>query len=234
MMLGGAAMPGRGRSMGRATTTALFAALALAIVSAAPAHAGRIIIISPPPPPGGGITPVGDPIYTFTVSIGLNFGFAITPGASITLQNVPGVDPTSFYSVPNVAGPGLPAGDGWLTNPTVTSTTGTWPGIDGETPIRYSDVKWTLVGGTPINNIAGSTVLALGLFSINTYQAFSELPPDFQLHLNYIYSLADGSVADSGTVTLALVPEPTSLALLGLGVALPAAVAMRRRRRAAA
>lgn len=223
-------MPGVGRSTGRVMTAALFAALALAY--AAPAQAGLIIIVSPPP--DGGIIPVGDPIYTFTVSIGLNHGFAINPGASITLQNVPGVSPSSFYSVPNVSGPGLPSGDGWLTNPIVTTTTGTWPGIGAEHPITYSDVKWTLVGGTPIDNTAGSAVLPLGLFSINTYQAFSALPPGFQLTLDYIYTLPNGTVADSGQVTLSLVPEPASLALLGLGVALPVAVAARRRRRAAA
>ena len=102
---------------------------------------------------------------------------------------------------------------------------------------RFTAVLAVLLPQLAVHLFGAIVPLNLGLFSIQTYRNFGDLPAGFQLTLDYILTPAGGTdPIDSGTVTLTLgaVPEPASLALLGLGLALPVAAAARRRRRAAA
>jgi hypothetical protein len=217
---------------------ALFAAVAMAY--GAPAHAGRVIVVTQPT--GGGIIPKGDPVYTFAFNIGLKAGFSFDPFNTFTLLGVPGVrlaDPVhgidgSAWQTPTT---NLPDADAWSVNPGVNTVHNTvWPGVDHEL-VDTSDVAFTLKGPDSIDNTAGSHVLDLGLFAVLTYDSFSTIPLGTNLVLEYVLTARDGTVIDTGDVTLTrgpAVPEPASLALLALGASLPVAVARRRSRRRSA
>jgi len=235
-----------GRSAGRVITGVFFFAT-LAVACAAPAQAGRIIIITPPPPPGGGITPVGgDPVYNFTFNVYLQAGYDIYAFDSFTVQAAMGVDQTSPTLQPYVGDPLLPAGDKWASTITPLPGTSTWPGTPNQ-QVTASDVNWQLLpsnagGGVPISNCP--TVdnpdpgpLYLGTFGFTSYTDLS--PLDFGQSITFTYTVsahtcdgAEDTETGSFILTRGAVPEPTSIALLGLGVVLPGVVA--RRRRAAA
>lgn len=80
--------------------------------------------------------------------------------------------------------------------------------------------------------VQGSATYVFGVFAQDNYPAVAETPYEFSGQ-SFQYFMYDNAHADIG-VSLALVPEPSSVALAGLGVAGVLAAGWRRRRRAAA
>jgi PEP-CTERM motif len=237
-------MPRLGRSVGRTMAVVVLAALASA--GATSAHAGKVVIITQPP--GGGITPKGDPFYDFTANAYLGPGYDIQLGDSFTIHATVGVDHTSPTSQPFSAGGLVPPNDFW--SPLITDLPGTtpWPGSAHE-PVHMADVSWYLTAipnlGSPIENCPtvgnpNPGPLYLGQFTFQTYGDFSALTLGFSITLTYTvnaHDCAGNAVQDTGTVTYTYgpaVPEPASIALMGLAVAPVVAAARRHRRRARA
>jgi hypothetical protein len=221
---------------------ALFAAIAIGCASSA--HAARIVIITQPP--SGGIVPQGgDPFYGFYMDAYLDVGYDLLDGDNFTIYSVPGVNASSVTYQPGPAdGPVL--GDTWTPSFDTAPDQVTWDGANHEL-VDQSNVTWTLntgggaVHGGPISNCPdpndpNQQPLFLGTFGFQTYADLSPLPNGYTITFAYTVHAhdCDGNPVDGeGTVTLSLVPEPSSMALLALGAAVPAFATIRRRRRAA-
>jgi hypothetical protein len=113
----------------------------------------------------------------------------------------------------------------------VTTTTGNPPPYD-----QASSVQWQYFSG-PTITWAGSDIL-LGLFTVQTTSSFPDNAPPVTpgiTPIDWSYSVLnpDGSTTTGGgTITLAGVPEPSSVILLLVGsTALPLVFFRRRRRR---
>lgn len=80
--------------------------------------------------------------------------------------------------------------------------------------------------------VQGSATYVFGVFDQDVYPAVAETPYEFSGQ-SFQYFMYDNAHADIG-VSLALVPEPSSIALAGLGAAGALAAGWRRRRQTAA
>ena len=161
----------------------------------------------------GKITPVGDPYYVYQFDIELGVGDTLDKGGYITIYD-------------------LPSGTGSLTSQpnsewgSTTQDLGVTPnGASVTDNPNLENVTWTYNGQAITNN--GDTPESLGIFSIGptTY-----LTP---FTVEYVGTLDGTNSSGQGSVTVYLVPEPTSLALLlsaGGFILLPVLKQKRQRR----
>ncbi len=173
-----------------------------------PAQAGGLKIT------GGGIKTLGDPFYEYIVEVSLLPGFEFETGDSFTLYKLPGVNQSSFYNAP-IAG-----------NPV-----GPWAG----SPNNSGDIEFALA--TPFNSPPfanpGPGNKFTGQFTVLTAMSLPTLPPHYSLTVDWtakIHDINGNPVNESGSFVLTVIPEPTSIILLGLGCGLPIAYHLRRKR----
>lgn len=221
--------------MGRAAA-ALFAVLLIG--GAGSAQAARILIITQPP--SGGIIPQGgDPFYGLYWNVSLDVGYDLHIGDGFTVYAAPALYTNSVVYQPDSNGPYVPEGDFWKKSVDPLADTVAWPGANHE-DVFQSNISWTLTGhgpGSPLENCPADgdpnpMPLNLGTFGYQTYADLSPLSPGTQFTFFYTVQAHDcdgNAVTGEGTFTLTYVPEPSSVALLALGGAVPFLAAFRRR-----
>jgi hypothetical protein len=174
----------------------------------------------------GHITPLpgGSPfLYEFELDlVNLSEG-PITTGAMLTIGTPPsspgGVVTDGLVGVNGLSGTQQPPSTGgdptkfWILPPggIVTSNTGQPPPFNQE-----SSVTWTYLLGANYSQVG-----KIGLFTVETASDFPDnMPPVTPgvTPISYKFTFADGTV-DSGTITLSLIPEPSSVIMLLVGIA---------------
>lgn len=167
---------------------------------------------------GGGIKPLGDPYYYYIVEINLDPGYQFEKGDSVTLESLAGIHyPDSPTITPN---PGDPVGP-WATDITNLAS-GPLPNYSPTTIVPMANVEFISAAPTVTNS--GSTEVYLGQFEILTAVLLPQLPADYTVNIDWtasLHNLAGQTVTDSGVVTLTIIPEPSSIILLGVGVSVP-------------
>jgi hypothetical protein len=145
---------------------------------------------------------------------------ALTPGNSGS-GNQPGIQPAQAF---------LDAGPMSITSPIRLYSNGiSGPSNFGSGEFRYQ----ASTGIGDVVGIAGSTLVLPSGYISNSTLSDSNLFPDETISYiglslgTYVYNWGSGATADSLTINIGTVPEPASLALLGV----PAAIALLRRRR---
>lgn len=224
---------------------ALFAMLAGSALVPSTALADDFVGFITQPPDGGIIVVGGDPIYSLRFDGFLATGYQMIGGLDgIVIQKVPGVTdathPSPFISKPEQGSGLLPLGMGW--SPSI-SPNGTGPWLSNP-PITvdlnnlnfaYTHDTFDPHPSTPITNTSGSN-LYLGQFAIQTLD-LPALVAGTTIALTYTmyaHNLSTGlRESTTGTVTLSMVPEPSSIVMLGLGAAGAVGWTVRRRRAAA-
>ena len=167
---------------------------------------------------GGGIKPLGDPYYYYIVEINLDPGFQFEAGDSVTLDSVAGIQyPNSPTITPN---PGDPVGP-WATDITNVAS-GPLPNYSPTTIVPMANVEFISAAPTVTN--PGPGEVYLGQFEVLTAVSLPQLPANYTVDIDWtasLHNLEGQAVTDSGVVVLSIVPEPSSMILLGLGVSLP-------------
>ncbi len=167
---------------------------------------------------GGGIKPLGDPYYYYIVEINLDPGFQFEAGDSVTLDSVAGIQyPNSPTITPN---PGDPVGP-WATDITNLAS-GPLPNYSPTTIVPMANVEFISAAPTVANPGPGEDYL--GQFEILTAVPLPQLPANYTVDIDWtasLHNLEGQAVTDSGVVTLSIVPEPSSIILLGFGVSVP-------------
>ena len=226
--------------------TVLFAMIAGSALVSSSAIADDFVGFITQPPDGGIIVVGGDPIYSLRFDAYLATGFEMVGGLDgIAIYKVPGVTdaahPSPFISKPEQGSGLLPAGMGW--SPSISPNgTGTW---NSSPPITvdlnnlifaYTHNTFDPTPSTPIVNNSGFN-LFLGQFSIQTLD-LPALVVGTTIALTYTiyaHNLSTGlQESTTGQVTLSMVPEPSSILMLGLGAAGAVGWTVRRRRAATA
>jgi len=214
--------------MRRATWVTAFV-VGLAVLGAIPgagdsAQAAGIKVSGKP-----GIKPFGDPFYYYMVEVDLEPGYEFRVGDSFTLHALAGIkDPGSTSAAPG----GSPSGPWAVTYTNLPPAP--IPNYAPPTLVPTADVNF--INAINVVSNPGATDIFIGQFTVLTALSLPELPLDYYVDVAWtatLHLIGDGQVTETGTVRLRLVPEPTSLALLGAGVALPMLWTYRRRRRAA-
>jgi hypothetical protein len=146
----------------------------------------------------GAVAPVGDPSFAYTFDIQLAAGSILLDGGLITVYDLPDITGSSLTSQPNHF---------WSESLQETGITPLNPN-PVPTDTSLENVTWFYSGAT-IDNSGGSSPLDLGNFSIGP---IPENEPS--VTLTYVGSLDGVNAADTGTVTVTAIPEPSSLILL--------------------
>ncbi len=178
---------------------------------------------------GGGIKPLGDPYYYYIVEIGLDPGYQFEAGDNVTLDRVAGVQyPKSPTITPN---PGDPVGP-WATNITNLAS-GNLPNYSPPTIVPMANVEF--ISAAPTVQNPGPNEVFLGQFEVLTGVLLPQLPADYTVNIDWtasLHNLEGQVVTDSGVVTLSIIPEPSSILLLSMGVSLPVFWQVWKRRQA--
>ena len=188
------------------------ALLAVALLGGQPARAGSVGIIITT----GTSTPVGDPFYDYTFDVELAAGYTLQNGGYFTVYDIPDVGPSSLTSQPTID---------WGSSIQLLglTPTGTPTGITDSATVE--NVTWKYFGSAIT---AGSSAVDLGSFVVQTDVQLNSPPTPTLL---YVGSLGNGTYSDQGTVIVnAVVPEPSSLVLLGSACMLAPIVIARFRR----
>jgi hypothetical protein len=178
---------------------------------------------------GGGIKQFGEPFYFYVLEFYLEPQSELLINDSVTLHLLPGVHtPGSASSAPN--GPPDPSGP-WT--PVYTNEpSGLLPNYSPPTTVPFADVTF-YNAFNPVQNTDPTHEKYLGEFRVLTAISLPMLPPDYFTEIDWTAKLhtSDGvPITDSGSVILHLIiPEPTSLMLLGVGVGFPLCWTIRRR-----
>ena len=160
-----------------------------------------------------GVTqPVGDPFYEYVFDVQLLAGSTLDNGGFITVYDLPEIDQNSLTQQPSSK---------WGSS---LQKVGVTP--SGASPVDSSslwNVTWEWNGAAltaPTNSN-----LDLGLFKVGP-TAQPETPT-----LTYVGSLDGTTASNQGTITVSAVPEPSSVALLVLGIGSVSLIALRKARR---
>ena len=179
---------------------------------------------------GGGIKKFGDPFYFYIVELNLDPGFQFEAADSFTLEKLAGVQfPGSTTGSPG-GNPGDPSGP-WAT----TFTNLAAAPIPNFTPTTIvPTANLTFSNAFNVAQNTGAKEKFLGQFEVLTAVSLPNLPSSYFVDVSWtatLHNLAGDVVHDSGVVVLTIIPEPTSVILLGIGVSLPIGWHMHRRRR---
>lgn len=172
----------------------------------------------------GSVAPVGDPSYAFTFDIELAAGSTLLNDGYITVYDLPYIASSSLTSQPNDF-PNFY----WIGSIQDTGTTPSGVTLPFNDSPTIENVTWRYIGPT-IDNTS-SSAYNLGEFSVGPIPVSAP-----SVTLNYLGSLDGTTEADTGSITVTAVPEPSSLALLltaTVGVSL-VVLRPRRQRRCAA
>jgi hypothetical protein len=198
-----------------------FAVLGIVLQGGSMAQASGIKIT------GGGIKLFGEPYYYYIVEVYLDPNSQYEAGDTFTLNSLPGVQyPASTTGAPG----GTPSGP-WGTSFT-NLPDGLLPNYSPPTTVPFADL--TFINGSNVVKNEGTTEEYLGQFKVLTAVSMPELPANYSLDVGWSASLHDlngNLVTETGNVVLTIIPEPTSLILLGVGVSVPVLWHIRRPRR---
>lgn len=165
----------------------------------------------------GTITPVGDPEYTYSFDILLGAGDTLTQNKSyITIYDLGGIAPHTGTTEPNQY---------WGESENLTGITPSDSSVHDSATIE--NITWFWNGATFTNT--GSTAEDLGIFTIGPTVG-NYVPPTGGETLVYVGSLDGTTQADTGSILVNVVPEPSSIALLlcAMSIMLPLLVSRRR------
>jgi hypothetical protein len=151
----------------------------------------------------GSVSPVGDPSYAYTFDIELAAGSTLLSGGYVTVYDLPYIASNSLTSQPNDYPTYYWLGS--IQDTGITPVGVTLPFTDSPT---LENVTWRYIGPT-INNSNGTSAENLGDFSVGP---IPENTPS--VTLNYLGSLDGSTEADTGSITVTAIPEPSSLVLL--------------------
>jgi hypothetical protein len=155
----------------------------------------------------GTLTPVSDPQYVYTFDIQLGAGATLIQNLSyITVYDLPDIPPGTGTTQPNQF---------WgATEQFQGITPGGFTPVPPDSP-TVENVTWYYNGPTFTNN--SSVATDIGLFTIGPTTTLTSPPPP--ITLTYVSSLDGVTASNSGTVTVSVVPEPSSIVLLLVGAA---------------
>ena len=174
---------------GLATMVALMGGPNFAMGSAVPSKG---IIIT-----RGAVSPVGDPSFAYIFDIQLAAGSTLLTNGFITVYDFPDtITGKSLTSQPSL----------WTES---IQDIGRTPSGASPTDLpTLENVTWRYTGAT-IDNSKGTNPIDLGDFAIGPIPENSP-----SITLTYVGSLDGVTAADTGTVTVTAIPEPSSLILL--------------------
>jgi hypothetical protein len=164
---------------------------------------------------GGSLKPVNDPVYDYVFDVTLLAGSTIAYGDTFTIDNLIGVtyeDPTYGTSGASYVG----------------NYNYFVPSIDQLNSLPESDVTWTYLS---IHSLTATSDTLLGEFTITTTVQYPLTSPPYTVGETINYGSDLGGVVSSGVLVVSSVPEPSSVMLLVLGIAIgfPAFLVRQRR-----
>jgi hypothetical protein len=168
----------------------------------------------------GSFAPVGDPSYAYIFDIELAAGSTLVSGGYITVYDLPDITQSSLTSQPNFY---------WGSSKQLLGYTPAGLSLPFTDNPNLYNVTWHYLGAT-IDNSAGSAPVDLGDFAIGPIPQSTP-----SVTLNYVGTTNGTSgQADTGSITVTAIPEPSSLALLLTAmVGVPLLVLRSRQRRCA-
>jgi hypothetical protein len=161
----------------------------------------------------GAVSPVGDPSFAYTFDIQLAADQTLLTGGFITVYDFP----SDITSSSLTSQPGL-----WTE--TIQDTGVTPSGASPPDSPIFENVTW-VYRGAPIDN-SSSSPMDLGLFAIGPIPENSP-----SITLTYVGSLDGKTAADTGSITVTAIPEPSSLILLLTAMVGAPLLILRTRRR---
>jgi hypothetical protein len=151
----------------------------------------------------GAISPVGDPSLAYTFDIQLAAGSILLNDGYITVYDLLDITSTSLHSEPNDFPNFFWIGK--IQELGTSPANATLPFTDSAT---IENITWRYMGPT-IDNSSGTSAVDLGEFSVGP------IPENTPTQtLNYLGSLDGTTEADTGSITVTAIPEPSSLILL--------------------
>jgi hypothetical protein len=144
----------------------------------------------------GAVAPVGDPSFAYTFDIQLAADQTLLNGGFITIYDLPhDITSTSLTSQPG------------LWTETIQDTGKTPSGASPTDLPNFENVTWVYRGATIDNS--SSNPMDLGVFAIGPIPEYSP-----SVTLTYVGTLDGITAADTGSITVTAIPEPSSLILL--------------------